>query len=580
LQIVKFTCAMKTLTLLSLLSLPLPGNPANSEKVQLVEIEGSNLSIDLATKAGTAFDPGLIRADVRKLYATGRFHDVIAIVKDHVEGKLVTFHVVPERARLLRQIHYEPADLPLNLAIAPGVPVDAKYIHQVTSTIHAQLARHGFTNPRIESEVKPVDARFADLWFHIERGEPVHVAEVKVAGTDGDNQSLSGLQSLKGRRILPPIPGLWKGWTMRPAFTYGSLDSDVSRLNSSYLRRGYFGAVVRTDRIEYKNGGANVYLFLQPGQKSEVRQWSVEGLGFDRRSEQVSGDFKPDKLCSCLFDLRRQSEKQGYLDFSVKLTLKSNDGGSDLIATVDRGVPYRVRTLNFRGNHKFSDRVLRANMLLDEMDLLDATRLRKSLARINQSRFFEPLDEHSVDVRTDAGSGMADVTIRVRERKPGSWLLSGPAGPMRVSGPFQFALASRLPSWGRGVLELSTYFASFSILAQADPISRAILGTTRTFVPVLAVQRSYNPGDGWKSGFGIAPQLGWRATAASYGMTQTRERLLPLLAGKKVYTSTLPITVEREQGDAVMYCEPKDSWKWARLGASTALQIATSFAPI
>jgi hypothetical protein len=291
--------------------------------------------------------------------------------------------------------------------------------------------------------------------------------------------------------------------------------------------------------IEYKNGGASIYLFLQPGQKSEVRQWSVEGLGFDRRLEKVSGDFKPYKLCGCLFDLRRQSERQGYLDFSAKLSVQSNGGGSELVVKVDRGVPYRVRTVNFRGNHKFSDRVLRANLVLDEMDLLDASRLRKSLARINQSRFFEPLDEHSVDVRTNAQSGMADVTIHVRERKSGSWLLSGPVGPMSVSGPLQFALASRLPSWGRDALELSTYFASFNILAQADPISKAILSTTRAFVPVLAIHRSYNPGDGWKSGFGVAPQLGWRATAASYGMTQTRERLLPLLAGKKAYTLTL-----------------------------------------
>jgi outer membrane protein assembly factor BamA len=530
---------MTTLTLFSLLSLPLPGNPANSEKVQLVEIEGSNLPIDLATKAGMAYDPALIQADVRTLYATGRFHDVVATVADRAEGKLVTFHVVPETARLLRQIHYEPTDLPLNFAVTSAVPVNAKYIHQVTSTIRAQLAQHGFPNPQIDYEVKPVDSRFVDLRFRIERGESVRVAEVRIVGSEAAEQSLSELHSLKGRRILPPIPRLWKGWTLRPTFTYGALDSDVSRINSSYLRRGYFDVVVRTGHIEYKNRAASIYLFVRPGQKSEVRQWSVEGLGFDRRLEKVSGDFKPYKLCGCLFDLRRQSERQGYLDFSAKLSVQSNGGGSELVVKVDRGVPYRVRTVNFRGNHKFSDRVLRANLVLDEMDLLDASRLRKSLARINQSRFFEPLDEHSVDVRTNAQSGMADVTIHVRERKSGSWLLSGPVGPMSVSGPLQFALASRLPSWGRDALELSTYFASFNILAQADPISKAILSTTRAFVPVLAIHRSYNPGDGWKSGFGVAPQLGWRATAASYGMTQTRERLLPLLAGKKAYTLTL-----------------------------------------
>jgi hypothetical protein len=63
-------------------------------------------------------------------------------------------------------------------------------------------------------------------------------------------------------------------------------------------------------------------------------------------------------------------------------------------------------------------------------------------------------------------------------------------------------------------------------------------------------------------------------------MTQTRERLLPLMAAKKAYTPMLPITVERARGDTVMYCEPEDSWKWVRLVTSTALQIATSFTPI
>jgi outer membrane protein assembly factor BamA len=240
---------MTTLTLFSLLSLPLPGNPANSEKVQLVEIEGSNLPIDLATKVGMAYDPVLIQSDVRTLYATGRFHDVVVKVEDRGEGKLVTFHVVPETARLLRQIHYKPTDLPLNFAMTP-VPVNAKYIHQVTSAIRAQLSQHGFADPQIECEVKPVDSRFADLWFHIERGKPVHVDKVRIVGSEGDRQSLSGLHSLKDRRILPPIPGVWKGWTLRPAFTYGALDSDVSHVNSSYLRRGFFDVVVHTDHIE------------------------------------------------------------------------------------------------------------------------------------------------------------------------------------------------------------------------------------------------------------------------------------------------------------------------------------------
>src|SRR5688572_11261982 len=106
---------MKTLTLLGLVSLTILGDSANAQKVQLVQVKGSNLPIDLATKIGMDYDPALIQVDVRTLYATGRFHDVVAKVKDHAEGKLVTFHVVPDTARLLRQIHYRPTDLRLSV---------------------------------------------------------------------------------------------------------------------------------------------------------------------------------------------------------------------------------------------------------------------------------------------------------------------------------------------------------------------------------------------------------------------------------------------------------------------------------
>ena len=37
------------------------------------------------------------------------------------------------------------------------------------------------------------------------------------------------------------------------------------------------------------------------------------------------------------------------------------------------------------------------------------------------------------------------------------WLLSGPVGPMSVAGPLQFAIGSRLPSWGQGIFEMATY---------------------------------------------------------------------------------------------------------------------------
>jgi hypothetical protein len=225
--------------------------------------------------------------------------------------------------------------------------------------------------------------------------------------------------------------------------------------------------------------------------------------------------------------------------------------------------------------------MIRANILLDEQKPLDAMLLRKSLFRLNRTGLFEPVDERNVEMRTDPAAGAADVRIHLRERPPGSWLLTGPLGPLSVAGPLQFMIASRLPAWGQGVFELSTYFAGVSMIARADPISRRLFGSSITLLPVPRLQRPFLPGEGWKSGVTLAPQLGWRATGVSYGLAQARERLIPLLQGDQPDTSVLPLIMERDGGRPTLFCEPKaPSWKWSRTGAGVALQFATSFATL
>ena len=174
---------------------------------------------------------------------------------------------------------------------------------------------------------------------------------------------------------------------------------------------------------------------------------------------------------------------------------------------------------------------------------------------------FEPLNESNVDVRTDEQTGFADLRIHLRERKRGSWLLSGPVGPISLAGPARFTLASRLPSWGRSLLDLSSYYASLH------------LGPGQA---VLALQRPFVPGQAWASGFAIAPQLGWKTMAAQYVGTQFRERFL---AAESLPEPSIPVTVERVDGETVMMCEaPGARWPWLKRGLTTALQLGSMLA--
>ena len=120
----------------------------------------------------------------------------------------------------------------------------------------------------------------------------------------------------------------------------------------------------------------------------------------------------------------------------------------DLAATTERGRQYRVGRIDFIGNHRYSDATLRRNLLLDEGQVLDALQLRKSIDRLNRSNLFEPITEKNFAIQTNEATGIANVVVRVIERKRGAWNLSGPIGSASFAGPLQASISSRLPPWG------------------------------------------------------------------------------------------------------------------------------------
>ena len=214
--------------------------------------------------------------------------------------------------------------------------------------------------------------------------------------------------------------------------------------------------------------------------------------------------------------------------------------------------------------------------MLEEGALFDERRLRRSVANLNRTGLFETIDAKNVIVQPNEKTRLADVTVRVAERKRGSWNLSGPVGTAAFAGPLEGSISSRLPSWGRGLFDLSTYSLSLSMLAFPHPLL-PILNAPKALVPIGALQRPYTPGEGWKSGFLIAPQLGWKIAAFGYATTQMQQRLLPLVSGDRAIEPDLSVAVERPSGEAVMACEaPPPRLRALRTAATLAIRMMGS----
>jgi hypothetical protein len=273
------------------------------------------------------------------------------------------------------------------------------------------------------------------------------------------------------------------------------------------------------------------------------------------REVRFTGASATDEMCACLLEARETAEAQGRIDFSVAVTFAA---ANDVSARIWMGPARAVGRIQFTGHHGVNDSTLRRAMTLYERDLFDVTRLRRSLARINGLGLFEPLALSDLQI-ADGGDGVsADLTIPLRERKRRWWSVSGPAIP--GLGWLQASVSSRLPAWGRGIFDASTYFVTFNLVG---------------FVPALV--RPIIPGQELFSGFVISPALSPRTMAAQYGATHLAHRLGALLDDAAAEPLTVPITAATPGHDVLVCHPPKARLWWLRRALGGLVDVAFAY---
>jgi outer membrane protein insertion porin family len=538
---------------------------SESPIVKSVHVAGTSKTVELKTQVGQRFDVGTVQGDVHRLWATGRFDDIRVDTKPQDDGTAVVFSVVEMPQYVLHTLKVEPSTFGLQMNLPEGTPITQLRAHQIANQAQESLRSDGFRTATVDYDIVPFLGQKVDLHLNIDAGERIRVKQVEFTGdTAFDPKELRGaLHSLKIKRVTPPIPGLWNGWVLYPGYSPESVQGDMAQLRSFYMSKGYFDATVKADNVEIVQKAAHVKVQVEAGQLYHVRTAQISGNGITTQVvHPLNGIMRSPNYCSTLFAERRQAEREGILDFTVNMQVQPTAESTpeapeaDLATTIDRGSPYHIGRIEFNGNRHFSESAVRSNFLLDEGDLLDEHLLRKSMARLNEANLFQPINEHSTILHTDPTTHIADIDVRLVERKRGAWNLSGPVGPASVAGPLEASIHSRLPAWGRGLLEASTYTVSLTMFAFVHPLIPGIGLPKIPFLPIAALNRPYSPGEGWKSGFMIAPQLGWEYIVMGYGLTQLRHRLTPVLTGDRGLQPELAVTVETPKTQTTMFCQP------------------------
>ena len=277
------------------------------------------------------------------------------------------------------------------------------------------------------------------------------------------------------------------------------------------------------------------------------------------REVRFTGPSAVDALCTYLLDARRSAEAQGHLDFTAEAEFAGTSTPVDVTARISTGLPHAIGRINFAGHSGINDSTLRRAMSVYERDVLDVGQLRRSLARINDIGVFEPLTLADISVVRLHDGVTANLTISLRERKRRWWSVSGRVLP-GIGSP-RASLASRLPPWGRGIFEATTYFVSLNVAGFAKPF--------------LMLERPVIPGQQLLSGFAVSPALSARAMLMHYGRTHLAHGISAMLDGEVQDPLAVPVTSAGRLQDEPLVCvPPKPLLWWLRRGAAAAVNVA------
>jgi hypothetical protein len=460
----------------------------------------------------------------------------------------------------VRKVRLEPRSLEQRLALPRRDRVRRADLPRLADAVRRQLLLDGYKDASVEAQLVPVAPRQADLVFHAHPGKRWVIRNVEFSGDDSA-ELRKALRALRPRVILPAV------WTRRPPFSYEAIAAELERLRALYVGRGWLEARVRLDAVHFQPDGAVVNLRVEPG-----RRYPIGAVRRPDGRAVPGGD-----VCACLLAERDRALREGRLDFRAWVTAQSGNGGAvDLNVFTEPGPAYRTRRIEFEGNRSVSDAALRKAFLLEEGETLDFGRLARSLRRLDRLGLFEPISPDAVQLERDPGRLVADIRIRLREQNKRRWSVSGPLGPPQLGGPFRAELAMRLPGWGRGILEASTYYLSLTVTA-LQPAVTLLPGSPPPLLPLFALRRPFLPGQEWGSGLLLSPQIGWRGAAASYGVAQSAHRLQGLLeVPPEQPLLIVPVHLASGAETALLCDPPRSPRSWLRTAARIGLSVATS----
>jgi outer membrane protein insertion porin family len=453
-----------------------PAQPAlDGQPIRSIEWKGAKglseetLLYYLGIKVGDPLDTDKLNTNLKALWNRGLIDD-ISVESTPTGGNAPGVHLaitVKERP-VLRSIDYQglkrlsQTDLKdkigsRHIHVREGDPVSLGSLQQIKALIEELYGEKGYRFARADYKVEDIGANEKRVTFTVDEGNQVRVADINFEG----NTVYSDLHLhwvMKKTKESNLVSHLLKKDVYNPA----SLQEDLDKVRDLYRSDGYKNVVIGDPKVEVKAENPNAKLVkdqkrrmfitipIEEGERWRFGDVTIEGnkIFADQLLLRVfpheSGSWLRSKLIDdgvkSLQDLYHNS---GYIFAHVEPELvEKGNRVANVVVHVAEGDQYRVGRIEFEGNKRTMDKVLRRELRLQEGRVVSIGAIKNSITKVNQLGYFKLDQEDPVKIDYKSEDKKVDLTFKGEESERTQLEFGG--GWSEVDGFFaQFSVSTK-----------------------------------------------------------------------------------------------------------------------------------------
>lgn len=383
----------------------------------------------LPVKVGDTFDDRRSADAIKALFKTGLFEDVqleregdvlVVIVKEREAISQITFSgndnmKTEDLTKALKEVGF-----------AEGEVYDKSKLDKVTQELKRQYFAQGKYGVRIDTKVTKLDGNRVAIAIDVSEGKTARIRQINIVG----NKAFEDKDLLKQFKLSTPT--MFSFFTKNDQYSKQKLAADLESLRSYYLDRGYVNFNVDSTQVSITPDKSDVYVTVNVSEGDLFTVSDVKLSGqlivpqedlFEVVSIRKGMTFSRKLVTESSKGITERLGDEGYAFANVNAVPDIRNAEKTVAITyfIDPGKRTYVRRINFYGNTRTRDEVLRREMRQLEGAWISTSKINRSKVRLQRLGYFE-----SVNVETPAVPGttdQVDVNFTVVERASGNLLL-------------------------------------------------------------------------------------------------------------------------------------------------------------